>query len=98
MVKGLLMKKQKKLKIVPIIVVALVCYFAYTAFCLQGTVEDRKQEGIKLQQNIAEELRKKEQLEQQKNSINTPAFAEKIAREKLGYVKDGEVIYVDTNK
>ena len=92
------MKKQKKLKVIPIIIVALVCYFAYTVFSLQSTIEDRKLEGVKLQQNIVEEQRKKELLEQQKNSINTSTFAEKIAREKLGYVKDGEVIYVDTNK
>lgn len=92
------MKKQKKLKLIPIIITALICYFAYTVFNLQSTVEDRKSEEVKLQQNIVEEQRKNELLEQQKNSINTPAFAEKIAREKLGYVKDGDVIYVDTNK
>ncbi|WP_242855790.1 septum formation initiator family protein [Ruminiclostridium josui] len=37
-------------------------------------------------------------MEKQKSLINTEEFAEKIARDKLGYVKDGEKIYIDTNK
>lgn len=94
------MKKQKKKKfnLWTLILIAAVCYFLYTVYHQQIFIDERNSQTEALKKNIKSEEIKKQQLEQQKDLINTDEFAEKIARERLGYVKDGEKIYVDTNK
>jgi cell division protein FtsB len=43
-------------------------------------------------------MKNNERLQEQKVEIASEDSIEKIAREKLGYVKDGERIFVDSNK
>lgn len=92
------MKKQKRFKLWPLILVVSICYFAYTLYNQQISIEERNGKNAQLQKNIHIEIVKNEQLQLQKSLINTDEFNEKIARERLGYVKDGEKIYIDTNK
>lgn len=92
------MKKQKKFNMWTLILIASICYFSYTFYNQQASIEDRKLQYAQLEKSIHAETLKKQQLLKQKSLINSDEFAEKIAREKLGYVKDGEKIYVDTNK
>ena len=49
------------------------------------------QEKIKYEENLADELNK------EKEEINTDEYIEKIAREKLGMVKKDEKIFYDIN-
>lgn len=92
------MKKQRKFNVWTLILLAVVCYFAYTIYHQQSMIELGNSKMTALKANIHTEEVKKQQLQKQKSLINTNEFAEKIARDKLGYVKDGEKIYVDTNK
>ncbi len=94
------MKKEnkKKFKLWTLILIASLCYFAYTMYKLQINIDNRMAQSAQLQKNIHSEEIKNQQLTEQKEKINTVEFAERIAREKLGYVKDGEKIYIDTNK
>lgn len=92
------MKKQKKFKLWTLIFIVSICYFAYTLYQQQTYIEERKIQYAQLQKEIYSETIKNEQLLHQKSLISTDEFVEKIAREKLGYVKDGEKIYIDTNK
>jgi cell division protein FtsB len=92
------MKKRKKSKLMTLIVIALICYFAYTLYNQQLCINMRNEQHTQLASSIDAENRKMAELKHQKDLINTDEFTEKIAREKLGYVKDGENIYVDTNK
>ncbi|OPX43820.1 cell division protein FtsL [Ruminiclostridium hungatei] len=92
------MKKRKKFNIWTLILIVSFCYFGYTFYNQQSSIEERNAQHAQLEKNIHAETVKKQQLSKQKSQINTDEFAEKIAREKLGYVKDGEKIYVDTNK
>ena len=92
------MKKRNKFNVWTLILIASVCYFGYTFYNQQASIEDRKVQYAQLEKNIHNETVKKQQLTKQKSQINSDEFAEKIAREKLGYVKDGEKIYVDTNR
>ena len=48
-----------------------------------------------LKDRIEKEKAVQEELLEQQNIIETDEFIEKIAREKLGMVKEGERIYVD---
>jgi len=65
---------------------------------LQININDKQIKNAQLQKDIYSETIKQEQLMQQKALINTDKFYEEMAREKLGYIKDNEKIYVDTNK
>lgn len=92
------MKKRKNFNVWTLLLIVTICYFGYTLYNQQSSIDVRKAEYARLQKEIHTENVKKQQLEKQKAQINTDEFAEKIAREKLGYVKDGEKIYIDTNK
>jgi cell division protein FtsB len=92
------MKKQTKSKLWTLLLVVSICYFVYTVYNQQISIDDRKKHNEQIKKDIYSETIKKEQLLNQKSLINTDKFAEQIARDKLGYVKDGEKIYVDTNK
>ncbi len=92
------MKKQKKFNLWTLILIVSFCYFGYTFYNQQASIEDRKSQNVLLQRNIHTETVRKQQLIKQKAQINSDEFVEKIAREKLGYVKDGDKKYVDTNK
>lgn len=92
------MKKQKKFKWLTLIVIALVCYFGYTLYTLQISINEKQLKNQELKKNIYSETVKNQQLLKQKELINTDEFYEQMAREKLGYIKDNEKIYIDTNK
>ena len=51
-----------------------------------------------LEQKIAREEEEKRRLLEERDEISSDESIEKIAREKLGMVKDGERVFVDTNK
>ncbi len=92
------MKKQKKFNLWTLLLIICFCYFGYTFYNQQSSIEERRLQQDLLQKSIHTETVKKQQLLKQQAQINTDEFAEKVAREKLGYVKDGEKIYIDTNK
>ena len=92
------MKKQKKFKMLTFIVIASVFYFGYTLYTLQVSISEKELKNQELQKNIYSETVKNQQLLKQKSLINTDEFYEQMAREKLGYIKDNEKIYIDTNK
>jgi cell division protein DivIC len=92
------MKKQRKFKLWTFVMVATICYFAYTLYTIQININEKEIKNSQLQKSINSESIKNEQLLKQKATINTDEFYEKMAREKLGYIKDNEKIYIDTNK
>lgn len=94
------MKKRSKNKfnIWTLVLIASVCYFGYTIYQQQVYIEQKQVQINKMKKDMHSETIRQQQLLEQKATINTEEFAEKIAREKLGYVKDGEKLYVDTNK
>lgn len=51
-----------------------------------------------LEEKIAKEEEEKKNLLKMKDEISSDESIEKIAREKLGMVKDGERVFVDINK
>ncbi|NLM74748.1 MAG: cell division protein FtsL [Clostridiaceae bacterium] len=51
-----------------------------------------------LEQKIEKEKEIKRNLQKQKEEISSEESIEKLAREKLGMVKDGEKIFIDINK
>ncbi|NLP14026.1 MAG: septum formation initiator family protein [Clostridium sp.] len=58
-------------------------------------MRDQQKELEKIQLNIERENELNKKLIQQKQEINSDEYREKIARENLGMIKDGEKIFID---
>ncbi|MCX7746337.1 MAG: septum formation initiator family protein [Clostridia bacterium] len=92
------MKKEKSSKIGLIVVGVLIIYLSYLFIGQEKIFSTQKNEYVKLQTKITEETKKKEQLQKQKEAIQSDEYVEKLARQKLGMVKQGERVFVDINK
>ncbi|HOQ37476.1 MAG TPA: septum formation initiator family protein [Acetivibrio sp.] len=57
----------------------------------------QQRELEKIQSNIERENELNKKLLQQKQEVNTDEYIEKIARENLGMIKDGEKIFIDVD-
>ncbi len=75
----------------------LFFYFLVTLFSQQGDISLIRAEMQVLEHKISQEEEKRDELLEQKIKANTDAFIESIAREKLGMVKEGERLFVDSN-
>lgn len=83
--------------VLPLVVVMLV-YAAFTFTSQSQELYLVNLEISQLEQKIQKENARKEELLEQKDEISSDESIEKIAREKLGMVRDGERVFVDTNK
>ena len=92
------MIKRKKSKSGLIIFIIFVVYFTYTVFIQQQMLQARSSEFKQAKTKIEEQQAIKEDLERQQKLLNTDAYIEKVAREKLGLVKEGERIFTDINQ
>lgn len=90
------MQKKKKLNALLLIIMSgLIVYFAVTFIKQQEEINTIQNEMKALRHKIEKEKEIQEELLEQQDIIETDEFIEKIAREKLGMVKEGERIYVD---
>jgi|GEM_PF-263395 len=90
-------KKKRGWWVYPFLAVA----FVYTAFTVYSQSRDMYAIRIQIkeiQQRINREKATKEELLKQKDELSSEESIEKIAREKLGMVKDGERVFVDINQ
>ncbi len=78
--------------------ILLLLYSSYTVYNLYRDLNEKKAEYNSVQNKIKEENKLAGELIKQKNAINSDEYIERIAREKLGFVKTGEKVFVDINK
>ena len=89
-------KRKKGWWIFPLLAVALV----YTAFTVYSQSRDMYAIRIEIKevQSASTGRRPQAELLKQKDELSSDESIEKLAWEKLGMVKDGERIFVDTNQ
>ena len=90
-------KTKKGWWLTPLLAIVLI-YAAFTFTTQSNDLYILSLEIKQLEQKIAREEEKKQRLMKEKDEISSDESIEKIAREKLGMVKDGERVFVDTNK
>lgn len=82
---------------VKFIVLAAVVVFSAVMIALKvdelGAMQAKHAQLVQQEKTLSEQL---EELENQENYIESDAYAEKIAREKFGWVKDGEILFKRT--
>ncbi len=80
------------------LLMVLAVYTAVTCIRQETDMQNLRRATAEILAKIEVQQRKNEQLQEQKVEIASGDSAELLAREKLGYVKDGERIFVDSNK
>ncbi|HHV73374.1 septum formation initiator [Thermoanaerobacterium sp. PSU-2] len=92
------MKQRRKMKLKPALLILFVVYILFTLVKQQITLNvlDKKLNAAITQVNAAEEENKK--LNNQIKYIKTDEFIENEARQKLGLIKKGEIMFIDTAK
>jgi len=92
------MNKRRKNSFGIFILLAIFIYLSYIFINQQRLLYAKSIELNKIENKIAEEEKLNEELNREKEMIQSDEYMEKIAREKLGMVKKDERIYVDIGK
>ena len=88
------MKKNKKI-LRNVFIIAVIIYIAFVFINQQKTLNEYSQNTEDLTQQIASEEEKNEDLNQQKDNVNSLEFIEEMAREKLDMYYPNERVYMD---
>lgn len=88
------MKKNRKI-LRNLLVIAIVVYIAFVFIDQQKTLNEYSKNVEELNQQIASEEATNEELNQQKDNVNSLEFIEEMAREKLDMYYPNERVYMD---
>lgn len=95
-------KKRKKVNVKVFFKRCLLCglivYMFYLFVAQQFDLARLSKAERMLDSQIAEAQRKHKELTEEKEAAGTPAYIERIARDKLGYMKPEEKVFIDAKK
>lgn len=77
------------------IVLLFLGYFLVLGFHQQWDMTQQQQRMVYLQQQIEQAQEENADLTQRIQAANSDAFIEQTARERLGWVKEGEIIFIE---
>ena len=93
------MKNRKKNTLVKYICIIIVLFYvAYILINQQLTLNDYTKTSDNLSEQIEAQVSNKEDLQKEKENIDSLEFIEKMAREKLDMYYPNEKIYIDNGK
>ena len=78
-----------------ILILVLVVYTTVTLVSIQAQVTEKQAEAAELQSSIDVAKQENLRLEQAIDALDTEAGIEDVARQKLGWVSKGEIIFYD---
>lgn len=82
----------KRITLKNIVIVFLLILFCFSFVRQQNAIKKLNKQVAERYQELEKLKEANELLQQKVESINTEEFAEKLARERLGLVKDGEKV------
>ena len=91
--KALKKKKRQKNIIFKIALIVFAVAVSTELISLQVSIASKKT----MEQKVAQQMKENEELQALIDGGMDPAYAERIAREKLGYVAPNERVFVDVN-
>jgi cell division protein FtsB len=80
-----------------IVIMAIAVYAIFNLVQTQFLLNDNYTQQKKLSEELAKQQKIAQELNEQQAASNTDEYYEKQAREKLGYVKANEKLFVDAN-
>ncbi|MDY3989929.1 MAG: septum formation initiator family protein [Massilioclostridium sp.] len=95
--KALKKKKRQKNIIFKIALIVFAVAVSTELISLQVSIASKKRENETMEQKVAQQMKENEELQALIDGGMDPAYAERIAREKLGYVAPNERVFVDVN-
>lgn len=90
-------KKEPKRKVFKWLCLCFAVYFVYTVVCQQISLNSYNSQIKMYAEEISNDNSLIEYYNGQKSNVKTDEYIESVAREKLGYVKPYEKIFVDVN-
>lgn len=78
-----------------ILILVLVVYATVTLVSLQSQVTEKEAEAALLESSIEEAKQDNLRLEQAIDALDTDEGVEDVARQKLGWVSEGEIVFYD---
>lgn len=91
-------KRKKNINIIHIAVFLFFVYFIYTMFDQQIKINNYNSQIEMYESDIKAKNDLVEYYSEQSQNIQSDEYIESVAREKLGYVKPYEKIFVDANR
>ena len=89
------MRFKRSSLVTKILILVLVVYATVTLVSLQSQVTEKEAEALALQSDIAAAKQENLRLQQAIDALDTDEGVENVAREKLGWVADGEIVFYD---
>ncbi len=91
------MQLKKTSLLTKLLILALAVYAVVTLVNLQGKITEKRLEEARLQQQVAYAEQERMALEQSIAELGTDKSTIKIARERLGMVEEGEIVFFDSD-
>jgi len=91
------MKFVKSSLLVKLVVLILVVYAVVTLVSLRSQISDKNAEAASLTGSITAAEQENGRLQETIDNVDTDEGVEKIARDKLGMVTEGEIVFQDVN-
>lgn len=88
-------KNQNRLSmfLVTVVVVMIIAVVSISSINLKAKNKEQQQTIQQLNEQIAEEEKRSEEIEEYRKYTQTKKYAEEVAKEKLGLVYEGEIIF-----
>lgn len=90
-------KKNKRKLLFCLIYLFVLGYSGFAIIQQHYRIADLNSANTELSKKIEAEYEKNEELKYEKENANTDEVIEKLAREKLGYIRSDEKIFVDSS-
>ncbi len=94
-VAGFYTRHKKGVKI--FLFVFVTCALLFRGLMQQPTIDANKEKIAELQEQIEYEEYRKTEIEAMKDEVNSDEYIEKVAREKLGMIKENEKVFIDVS-
>lgn len=90
-------RPRKKIRVRHILVVLLVAYVGYTLFAQHMEIKQARADETRIKSQIEQLQKENERIKAELELMQSDQYIEKLAREKLGLIKPGEVMFIDVN-
>ena len=91
-------RNKRTIVVITAVVCALMAVLMIQGQSLRSRLAANESREEQLQQQIDEENQRTEDIDELKKYMESDEYAEKTAREKLGLVKDGEILFKESDR
>jgi len=85
--------EKKRIKWSRVLLLIFLVYFVYTFTVQQLKINDLKRQEMELSREIERLSAERAELQREIELLNTDSYIEELARDQLGLVKPGEILY-----